>query len=102
MGEIIFAQPIPQATDLANASAEFSLRYMLPVPHRQAVLALSAKNGWPKEGILQGLLVNIGWLEHHSTRIVDAPGAVHRRAATIAVFFAGPPSTRKPWTVGIS
>ena len=68
--EIIFADPIPQAEHLANASAEFSLRYMLPTPHRQAVLALSAKNGWSKEGILQGLLVNMDELEHHSTRIV--------------------------------
>ena len=93
--EIIFQDPIPQAEQLANAAGEFSLRYMLPIPHRHAVLALSAKNGWSKEGLLQGLLVNMGWLEHHSTRIVDAPGAVHRRAATIAAFFAGPPSTRK-------
>ena len=99
---IIFALSLPQLTDLANVSVGFPLRCILPVPHRQAVLALSAKNGWPKDGILQGLSVNIGWLEHHSTRLVNTPGAVHCRAATIAAFFAGPPSTRKPWTVGIA
>ena len=69
--------------------------HLLPVPHRQAVYALSSKNGCPKEGILQGLLVNIGWLQHHCTRIVDTPGAEHCSAVTIAAFFAGPPSIRK-------
>ena len=93
--EIILAQPPPTLEDLAAGSADFSLRYMLPEPHRLAVCALSAKNGWSKEGLLQGLLVNMGWLEHHGTRIVDSQGADHRRAATIAAFFAGPPSARK-------
>ena len=48
-----------------------------------------------------GLLVNIGWLEHQCTRLVDKPGAEHRRAATITVFFGSPPSVpRQTGTAG--
>ena len=51
--ELIFSQPRPQPTDDADATADLSLRYLLPVPHRQAVLALSSKHAWPKRGFQQ-------------------------------------------------
>ena len=46
--------------DHTNAFGEFALRYVLPVFHRQALLALCAKIGWAKEGSLPALFVNIG------------------------------------------
>ena len=63
--EITFAQPLPQVTDLANVSAEFSLCYMLPVPHREAVLAPSAKNGWPKEASYKAQLSTLVGMNTH-------------------------------------
>jgi hypothetical protein len=81
--------------EIAAASAQVSLRYLVPIPHRVAIGAVGVRNGWPKTGLLQGLLVNMTWLEHHSTRLVDAPGEEHKRAATIAALFGGPPSIRK-------
>ena len=93
--EIILAQPALQLMDLVTGSAEFSLRCLLAVPHRPAVCALSSNNGWLKEGMMQWLFFNIGWLEHHCTRIVDMSGAEHRRAAIIAPFFGGPLSVRR-------
>ena len=59
--KIILARPAPQLMDLAMSSAELFLRYLLPAPHRQAACPLSSKNEWPKQGMVQGLLVNIGW-----------------------------------------
>ena len=55
-----------------------------------------------KQSILLGLFVDTGWLAHHSTRLVNTPGAMHCHAATIAALCGCPPSTRKPWTVGTS
>ena len=48
--ELIFSQPRPQSTDDAEATAVLSLRYLLPVPHRQAVLALSSKHARLQRG----------------------------------------------------
>ena len=93
--EIFLARPVPQLMDLAMSFAEFLLRDLLPISLCQAAFALSSKNELPKLGMLQGLLVIIGWLEQHCTRIVDKSGAEHRRAATIAGFFGGSPSVRK-------
>ena len=46
--EIVLAQPSPQPMDLAVGSAQFSLRYLLPAPHRQAVFALSSRTAGQK------------------------------------------------------
>ena len=57
---MVAVHPRGCVVDHTNAFGEFALRYVLPVLHRQAVLALCAKNGWAKEGILPALFVNIG------------------------------------------
>ena len=64
MKEIILAPPPPQLMDLSAEFADFSLRYMLPLPHRQAACALSSTNVRPKEDILQGTYATtMRWLQ---------------------------------------
>ena len=53
--ELLIYQPQLSTMEVAATSNEFSIRYLVPVPHRQAVCALCSRNGWPKEGLLQGL-----------------------------------------------
>ena len=80
---------------LAADCGQFSLRLLAPIPHKKAVDAICLRQGWSREGLWQGFLVNMGWLEHHASRAVSEPGDVHGRALPIAAFFGGPPSLRK-------
>ena len=80
---------------LAARARDFPLRLLCPVPYRKAIGAIALRQGWPQEAVLQGLLVNVNWLEHHGTRLVDCPFAEHKRSTTIAAFFGAPPSVRK-------
>ena len=84
-----------QASHGDAAAQEYSLRLYCPAPFRKALSCISSHHGWPKEALLQGLLVNVAWMEHHGTRLVDYYQAEHKRACTIAAFLGATPSLRK-------
>ena len=73
----------------------FAVRLLAPVPFCQAIITKSRKEGWLPESLLQQLLVNGGWLEHHGARLVLKPTDEHTRATAIAAFNAQHPSQGK-------
>ncbi|CAK0836876.1 unnamed protein product [Prorocentrum cordatum] len=73
----------------------FSLRCLTTEPHRKAIHACALRNGWPQEGLLQGIAATTGWLENVKTRLALSEGDVHHRSPNVPGFMGGPPSTRK-------
>ena len=73
----------------------FSIRNLTPGPHRKAITAVARREGWTPEALLQGLMVNTGWLEHHCTRLLEREDDQHGRTPNLPAFGAGDPSARK-------
>ena len=78
-----------------GADPIFSLRGLLPVPFQKALARVSAKEGWPAESLMNAMFTNIGWLEHHHTRLLEYPGEEHGRSPNIPCFHGMDPSARK-------
>ena len=78
-----------------GSDSSFPIGLLVPIPYWKAIATVSMQQGWPAEALLQGVSVNTGWLEHHATRLVDVPGAHHKRTPSIAAFYSAPPSLRK-------
>jgi len=76
-------------------AAEFSIRLLVPKPFRTAILAVASREGWQPEAVMQGVMSNINWFEHHATQLKETARESHSRKATIPMFGAGQPSTRK-------
>ncbi|CAK0843036.1 unnamed protein product [Prorocentrum cordatum] len=53
----------------------FSIRLLPPRPFRTAVVAVASREGWQPEALMQGIMSNAGWLEHHATVLKEHPGA---------------------------
>ena len=73
----------------------FSIRLLLPRPFRTAVVAVASREGWQPEALMQGIMSNAGWSEHHATVLKETADETHSRKPTIAIFGAAMPSTRK-------
>ena len=78
-----------------GADPAFSLRGLVPVPFERALARVSAKEGWPAESLLNAMFTNIGWLEHHHTRLVVHHGEEDGRSPNIPCFHGMGPATRK-------
>ena len=73
----------------------FSIQMLIPEPVRVACLVISASGGWQAEALMQGVVSNVAWLEHHQTELKETEREHHSRKATIAMFSGGMQSAGK-------
>ena len=78
-----------------GADSGFGLRDLVPTPFRHAINTVALREGWQPECLLQEILTNIGWLEHHRTRLKLTLEEEHARSPNIPHFMGGDPSSRK-------
>ena len=78
-----------------GADPTFSLRGLLPVPFQRVLARVSAKEEWPVESLMNAVFSNVGWLEHHHTRLREYPGEEHGRSPNIPCLHGMDPSARK-------
>ena len=64
----------------------FSIQMLVPEPVRVACMVISASKGWQPEALMQGVVSNVAWLEHHQTTLKATEREQHSRKATIAMF----------------
>ena len=68
---------------------------MIPVPFRLACQTVALAEGWPAEALVMGIASNVGWLEHHETRVKQRSIDEHERSPNIGFFEGMAPSLRK-------
>jgi hypothetical protein len=73
----------------------FTLEGLVPQPFLKSIDTICKREGWSPEGLHQGLLTNIGWLEATDTRLILRQGDDHTRSTAVPGFGAMPPSYRK-------
>jgi len=78
-----------------GADDSFSIRMLLPVPFRVAIQTVALAEGWPAEGLLLAVASNVGWLEHHATRLKQRSTDDHGRSPNIGFFHGMDPSMGK-------
>jgi len=78
------------ATDTA-----FSVNSVLPSVVATAVKTVATSQGWNAECLANCLACNIGFLEHHETRLAQRPDRLHQVSPNIPTIIAAASSARK-------
>lgn len=73
----------------------FSIHHLVPAPFRVAIQTVALHEGWPPEFLWLAICSNIGWLEHHGTRLKAHANEEHERTANYAIMVGGDPTIGK-------
>ena len=77
------------------SQASYSIKLLVPIPFAVAIQTVSLAEGWPPEALAIAIGSNVGWLEHHGTRLKQRRNDAHSRGQNIGFFQGMDPSMRK-------
>ncbi len=73
----------------------YSIKLLMPIPFSLAIQTVASAEGWPAEALAIAIGSNVGWLEHHGTRLKQKQNDDHSRGQNIPFFQGMDPSLRK-------
>ena len=84
-----------QRNHLELNATPYSIKKIMPVPFALAIQTVASAEGWPTEALAIAIASNVGWLEHHETRLKQKQSDEHSRGQNIPFFQGMDPSLRK-------